>query len=116
MMVCSDNSLFGADLVAVLVGPHQDGDPPQDVHLIAVIVGGAPAQRHGQRVGECLLSIAASGQTQRLDVPGQTIYRGYHEEHLLGEGDWSLEGEHSYITVKPVGSEVRMSNYICDLK
>ena len=58
------------DLVTVLVGPHQDGDAPQDVHLVAVIVGGAPAQRHGQCMGEGLLGVSAGGQTQGLDIPG----------------------------------------------
>ena len=65
-----------ADLVTVLIGPHQYGDPSQDVHLVTIIVGGAPAQRHGQGVSEGLLSIAASGQTQRLDIPGKISYRG----------------------------------------
>ena len=86
----SDNSPFGADLVAVLVGPHQDRDPPQDVHLIAVIVGGAPAQRHGQRVGEGLLSIAASGQTQGLDIPGQILYRGHSLSVYQNSGDYAV--------------------------
>ena len=63
-----------ADLVTVLISPHQYGHPPQYVHLITVIVGGAPAQSHGQGVSEGLLSIATSGQTQRLDIPGHTLY------------------------------------------
>ena len=37
---------------------------------MAVVVGGAPAQRHGQGVGEGLLGVAAGGQTQGLDIPG----------------------------------------------
>ena len=42
-------------LVTVLVGPHWQWDAPQSVHLLPVVVGGAPAQGHGQRVGEGLL-------------------------------------------------------------
>ena len=104
------------DLVTVLVGPHQDGDAPQDVHLCAVIVGGAPAQRHGQRVCEGLLGVAASGQTQGLDIPGQTTSdQAHHHQHLLGEGNTPLEGEHSHIIVKTVWPEVWMCHYSLDL-
>ena len=105
------------DLVTVLVGPHQDGDAPQDVHLCAVIVGGAPAQRHGQRVCEGLLGVAARGQTQGLDIPGQTTsdQEHHHHQHLLGEGNTPLEGEHSHIIVKTVWPEVRMCHYSLDL-
>ena len=38
-------------------------------YLLSVVVGGAPAQRHGQRVSEGLLGVAAGGETDRLDVP-----------------------------------------------
>ena len=104
------------DLVTVLVGPHQDGDASQDVHLSAVIVGGAPAQRHGQRVCEGLLGVAASGQTQGLDIPGQTTSdQAHHHQHLLGEGNTPLEGEHSHIIVKTVWPEVWMCHYSLDL-
>ena len=44
--------------------------------LVAVVVGGAPAQRHGQGVGEGLLGVAAGGQTQGLDVPGHGGHKG----------------------------------------
>ena len=115
-------------LVAVLVGPHQDGHAAQDVNLkyflckmkyfprqlvcadlVTVVVGGAPAQRHGQGVGEGLLGVAAGGQTQGLDIPGHitavTRWPGAGTS-LLGEGDRPLEGEHRNVVVEPVGSEV----------
>ena len=52
--------------------------PPPIVRadLVAVVVGGAPAQRHGQGVGEGLLGVAAGGQTQGLDVPGHRGHKG----------------------------------------
>ena len=77
-------------------------------YLLSVVVGGAPAQRHGQGVGEGLLGVAAGGQTQGLDIPGHitvTRWPGAGTS-LLGEGDRPLEGEHRNVVVEPVGSEV----------
>ena len=56
-------------LVAVLVGPDWERNSSEDVDLLPVVVGRAPAQRHRQGVGETLLGVSACGQTHWLYVP-----------------------------------------------
>ena len=113
-------------LVTVLVGPDREGDPPQPVHLLPVVVGGAPAQGHGQCVGEALLRVPPSGQTDWLNVPRQSNIRILNLErkifgeesrcHSLGECDRPLKSEHRHVAVEAVGSEVGMSHHVVHLE
>ena len=113
-------------LVTILVGPDREGDTPQPVHLLPVVVGGAPAQGHGQCVGEALLRVPPSGQTDWLNVPRQSNIRSpkierkiFGEEsrcHSLGECDRPLESEHRHVAVEAVGTEVWMGHHVVDLE